>query len=102
MFIGREDQKIIFSHADFTRLCNVTSRFHGFNLDILKGGITFTLSYSSRTCKRRKNVITNLQKHKNKFFTRTYGDYTMTEHYFSQDCPFKISIEMRATSTILI
>ena len=102
MYSGRKEQKNILSYVDFNRLCNVISQFSKLNLDILKGGITFTLSYSSRTCKRRKNVITNLQKHKNKFCTRTYGDYTMTEHYFSQDCPFKISIEMRATSTILI
>ena len=57
MYIGREDWENILSYADFTRLCNFIGKFTELNIDILKEGITSPLSYSVRTCNRRKFVL---------------------------------------------
>ena len=54
MHIGREDQKESLSYVEFNRICNVISLFSELNLDILKEGITFPISYVSISCKWRK------------------------------------------------
>ena len=99
MYIGREYQKYILSYLDFTRLCNVISRFPELNIDILKEGISFPLLYVSRYCKQIKTVLTNLHKYVNQIDIVTYGDYTITKIYFGQDCSFQRATEMIITCT---
>ena len=65
------------------------------SIDILTNGITFTFSYSIRAFKRRKNVLTCLEKYVNQIDTRRYGDYTITDHLFCKDVPIKIASDMR-------
>ena len=97
MYIGREDQKNILSCVDFTRLFNIINRFSELNIDILREGISFNLSYGSIAFKQREKFLTGLDKYVKQINKRTYGDYTITENYFSQDCPFIRATEMRIT-----
>ena len=43
--------------------------------------------------------LTNLQKYVKQIYTRTYCDYIITDHCFSQDCPFQRASEIRTLCT---
>ena len=94
MYIGREDEKNIFSCADFTRLCNFIRNFPEFSLGIFNNDITFPLLSISRACKRRKIVLTCLEKHMKQIYTRRYSNCTITDTYCCQGCPFQRAINM--------
>ena len=66
---------------------------------MLKEGINFLISYSSRACKWLKGVLANLQKYVNQIDTRAYGEYTITEIYFRQNWLFQRASDMRVTCT---
>ena len=81
--------KNILSYVDVTGLVNVISQFPKLNIDILKGDITFTLSYGWRDFERRENILTGLDKYMEKTNTRIYGDYTIPKNYFFETVHFK-------------
>ena len=56
---------------------------------------------SVRACKGRKGFPICLQKYANKIDTRKYGDYTITENYFSQYNLFQRASEKRIICTIV-
>ena len=54
---GREELMNIFSYVDFANLCNVIKHFPELNLNFVKEGITFPLSYSLRAIKWKNNYL---------------------------------------------
>ena len=97
IYIGREYQKDILSCVGSAKIFNVIRKFPELDIDILKEGIIYPLSYNSRSFKWIKRFINNLHKYVNQIDARTYVGYMIIENYFSQNCPFQKSTENRLT-----
>ena len=82
MYIGKEEEKNILSHVDFTRLCYVMDHFSYLFIDIFTNVITFPLQSSTRGFQWREKFPTGLEKYVKQIDTSIYGDYIINDHCF--------------------
>ena len=90
MFFSRDDYKNVLGYFDYSRICNVTSKFTELSPDMLSFEIKFPMSKSQRSIEWRNIHIPGFRFYFNQIHRNTYYHYKFPKGIFKGKLYIKV------------